>query len=163
MPPDPPPSGVDVGVEAVAVASTLVRVAAGVGVAVAGADGVAVAGTLAGVGDGEAVGGAVLVHAEISSTARNITRMSPSPLSLAPHRVLLAADAPRTLPAICRAFARKASRSCGLSVPAACRSSTVSVSVGITLDTYSHVLPGLQAAAAAELDAMLDKPKAEAV
>jgi integrase len=29
-------------------------------------------------------------------------------------------------------------------------------SVGITLDTCSHVLPGLQAAAAAQLDALLD-------
>jgi integrase len=29
-------------------------------------------------------------------------------------------------------------------------------SVGTTLDTYSHVLPGLQDAAAAQLDAVLD-------
>src|SRR5262249_4866288 len=29
-------------------------------------------------------------------------------------------------------------------------------SVGITLDTYSHVLPGLQEAAAAQLDALLE-------
>ena len=36
-------------------------------------------------------------------------------------------------------------------------------SVGITLDTYSHVLPGLQAAAAVQLDALLDEPKAEAI
>jgi integrase len=31
-------------------------------------------------------------------------------------------------------------------------------SVGITLDTYSHVLPGMQKAAAAQLDALLDEP-----
>jgi Site-specific recombinase XerD len=31
-------------------------------------------------------------------------------------------------------------------------------SIAITLDTYSHVLPGLQAAAAAQLDTMLDEP-----
>jgi integrase len=31
-------------------------------------------------------------------------------------------------------------------------------SVAITLDTYSHVVPGLQAAAAAQLDALLDEP-----
>jgi integrase len=36
-------------------------------------------------------------------------------------------------------------------------------SVNITLDTYSHVLPGLQEAAAAQLDALLaDPPLAEA-
>jgi len=29
-------------------------------------------------------------------------------------------------------------------------------SVGITLDTYSHVVPGLQEGAAAQLDAMLE-------
>jgi len=34
-------------------------------------------------------------------------------------------------------------------------------SVGITLDTYSHVLPGLQAAAALQLDALLETPIAE--
>lgn len=34
-------------------------------------------------------------------------------------------------------------------------------SVGITLDTYSHVLPGLQAAAAEALDAMLAAPVEE--
>jgi integrase len=34
-------------------------------------------------------------------------------------------------------------------------------SVGITLDTYSHVLPGLQAQAAAQLDAMLSSPSLE--
>lgn len=32
-------------------------------------------------------------------------------------------------------------------------------SIAITLDTYSHVLPGLQAAAAAQLDAMFDSPE----
>lgn len=31
-------------------------------------------------------------------------------------------------------------------------------SVGITLDTYSHVLPGLQVAAAAQLDTLVDEP-----
>ena len=31
-------------------------------------------------------------------------------------------------------------------------------SVGITLDTYSHVLPGLQVAAAAQLDTLLAEP-----
>jgi integrase len=36
-------------------------------------------------------------------------------------------------------------------------------SVNITLDTYSHVLPGLQAAAAEALDALLAEPKVEAV
>jgi integrase len=34
-------------------------------------------------------------------------------------------------------------------------------SVGITLDTYSHVLPGLQAAAAEALDAVLAVPALE--
>jgi integrase len=34
-------------------------------------------------------------------------------------------------------------------------------SIAITLDTYSHVLPELQAAAAAQLDAMLDAPAQE--
>jgi integrase len=34
-------------------------------------------------------------------------------------------------------------------------------SVGITLDTYRHVLPGLQAAAAEALDAMLAAPVEE--
>jgi len=34
-------------------------------------------------------------------------------------------------------------------------------SVGVTLDTYSHVLPGLQVAAAAQLDTLLaDAPEA---
>jgi integrase len=32
-------------------------------------------------------------------------------------------------------------------------------SINITLDTYSHVLPGLQAAAAEALDAILAEPK----
>lgn len=32
-------------------------------------------------------------------------------------------------------------------------------SVGITLDRYSHVLPGLQAAAAAQLAAVLAEPE----
>ena len=32
-------------------------------------------------------------------------------------------------------------------------------SIAITLDTYSHVLPGLQAAAAAKLDALLEEPQ----
>lgn len=36
-------------------------------------------------------------------------------------------------------------------------------SVNITLDTYSHVLPGLQEAAAAALDTLLEEPSAEAV
>jgi integrase len=37
-------------------------------------------------------------------------------------------------------------------------------SVGITLDTYSHVLPGLQAAAVAQLDTLLTEPaEADAV
>ena len=36
-------------------------------------------------------------------------------------------------------------------------------SVGITLDTYSHLLPSLQAAAAAQLDTVLVEPAAEAV
>jgi integrase len=36
-------------------------------------------------------------------------------------------------------------------------------SVTITLDTYSHVLPGLQAAAAEALDTILAKPESEAV
>jgi integrase len=36
-------------------------------------------------------------------------------------------------------------------------------SVTITLDTYSHVLPGLQAAAAEALDTILAKPDSEAV
>lgn len=36
-------------------------------------------------------------------------------------------------------------------------------SVNITLDTYSHVLPGLQAAAAEALDALLAEPDAEAM
>ncbi len=36
-------------------------------------------------------------------------------------------------------------------------------SVGITLDTYSHVLPGLQAAAAAQLDGLLDAPEQPAI
>jgi hypothetical protein len=31
--------------------------------------------------------------------------------------------------------------------------------IAITLDTYSHVLPGLQAAAAAQLDALLTMPE----
>jgi integrase len=34
-------------------------------------------------------------------------------------------------------------------------------SVNITLDTYSHVLPGLQEAAAEALDAILATPRAE--
>ena len=34
-------------------------------------------------------------------------------------------------------------------------------SVGFTLDTYSHVLPGLQAAAAEALDAVLVAPPLE--
>jgi integrase len=33
-------------------------------------------------------------------------------------------------------------------------------SVAITLDTYSHVLPGLQASPAATLDALLVRPEA---
>ncbi|HUG46904.1 MAG TPA: site-specific integrase [Candidatus Limnocylindria bacterium] len=36
-------------------------------------------------------------------------------------------------------------------------------SVGITLDTYSHVLPGLQATAAAQLDVLLSPAEAEAI
>ena len=36
-------------------------------------------------------------------------------------------------------------------------------SVNITLDTYSHVLPGLQAAAADALDALLAEPTSEAM
>ncbi|HUG46951.1 MAG TPA: tyrosine-type recombinase/integrase [Candidatus Limnocylindria bacterium] len=36
-------------------------------------------------------------------------------------------------------------------------------SVGITLDTYSHVLPGLQATAAAQLDTLLSPVEAEAI
>jgi len=37
-------------------------------------------------------------------------------------------------------------------------------SIAITLDTYSHVLPGLQVAAAAQLDTLLDEPaQAEAI
>jgi integrase len=36
-------------------------------------------------------------------------------------------------------------------------------SVGITLDTYSHVLPGLQATAAGLLDALLAPPEAQAI
>ena len=36
-------------------------------------------------------------------------------------------------------------------------------SMTITLDTYSHVLPGLQAAAAEALDALLAEPDAEAM
>jgi len=36
-------------------------------------------------------------------------------------------------------------------------------SVNITLDTYSHVLPGLQAAAAAGFDMLLAKPESEAM
>jgi integrase len=34
-------------------------------------------------------------------------------------------------------------------------------SIAITLDTYSHVLPGLQAAAAAQFDALLTEPEAK--
>lgn len=33
-------------------------------------------------------------------------------------------------------------------------------SIGITLDTYSHVLPGIQAAAASQLDALLETAEA---
>ena len=36
-------------------------------------------------------------------------------------------------------------------------------SIAITLDTYSHVVPGLQAAAAAQLDALLEEPEASAI
>jgi integrase len=36
-------------------------------------------------------------------------------------------------------------------------------SINITLDTYSHVLPGIQAAAAEALDAVLAEPRADAV
>lgn len=36
-------------------------------------------------------------------------------------------------------------------------------SIGITLDTYSHVLPGMQAAAAAQLDSLLEEPQSEAM
>ena len=36
-------------------------------------------------------------------------------------------------------------------------------SVGITLDTYSHVLPGLQVTAAAQLDTLLAPVEAEAI
>jgi hypothetical protein len=35
--------------------------------------------------------------------------------------------------------------------------------VNITLDTYSHVLPGLQAAAAEALDTLLTEPAADAM
>ena len=35
-------------------------------------------------------------------------------------------------------------------------------SISITLDTYSHVVPGLQAAAAAQLDALLEDPGEDA-
>ena len=35
-------------------------------------------------------------------------------------------------------------------------------SIAITLDTYSHVVPGLQAAAAAQLDALLEDPGEDA-
>jgi hypothetical protein len=35
------------------------------------------------------------------------------------------------------------------------------ISVGITLDTYSHVLPGLQAAAAEALDGLLTNRQEE--
>jgi integrase len=34
--------------------------------------------------------------------------------------------------------------------------------IAITLDTYSHVVPGLQAAAAAQLDALLEDPGEDA-
>jgi integrase len=36
-------------------------------------------------------------------------------------------------------------------------------SINITLDTYSHVLPGIQAAVAEALDAVLAEPRADAV
>jgi len=36
-------------------------------------------------------------------------------------------------------------------------------SIAITLDTYSHVVPGLQAAAAAQLDALLEAPASEVI